>query len=164
MHTLIQSSLELSYTGGIWNVDRKEVALEFDSWTRYKLDSAEQWTPLFPEGGIIHLGEPRIPYTVSMMHQLRCLDVVRDQLTRRKGERDIEPTRHCLNYLRQMVLCRGDLQFDPIQYPHQVNALHPHAIRRCKDWGAVYDAVRKNQREYRDWLLDQKNITDALEQ
>ena len=137
--------------GGIWNVERKEVALEFDSWTRYKLDSAQQWAPLFPEGGVIHLGRDHTQYTVSMMHQLRCLDVIRDQLTRSLSERDAEPTRHCLNYIRQMATCRGDLQFDPIQYPHKVNALHPHAMRRCKDWRAVYDAVWKNQQKYRDW-------------
>ncbi|PIL34471.1 hypothetical protein GSI_03248 [Ganoderma sinense ZZ0214-1] len=138
--------------GGIWNVERKEVALQFDSWTRYQLDSSQQWAPLFPEGGIIHLGPTRTPYTVSMMHQLRCLDVIRDQLNRPKSERDAEPTRHCLNYVRQMATCRGDLQFDPIQYPHKVNALHPHAVRRCRDWRAVYDAVWKNQQEHRDWL------------
>lgn len=91
------------------------------------------------------------------MHQLRCLDVVRDQLTRPKNQRDIEPTRHCMNYLRQMIVCRGDLQFDPMQYASQINALEAHAIRRCKDWGAVYGAVWKNQEEYKNWLLEQKD-------
>ena len=133
-----------------------------DSWTRYRLDSAQQWAPLFPEAGIIHLGSSRTPFTVSMMHQLRCLDVIRDQLTRPKSQRDIEPTRHCLNYLRQTVICRGDLHFDPIQYPHKVNALHPHAIRRCKDWGAVYGAVWKNQQESKNGLFEQKNKSNAM--
>ncbi|KAI0710881.1 hypothetical protein C8Q76DRAFT_739020 [Earliella scabrosa] len=132
-----------------WNVERKEVALEVDSWTRYHLSSAAEWAPLFPEGGIIHLGPLGMSYTVSMMHQLRCLDVVREQLTRPVRERDVEPTRHCLNYLRQMVMCRGDLHFDPYQYAHPINAVHPHAVRRCKDWRAVYESVWENQREYR---------------
>ncbi|RDX40730.1 hypothetical protein OH76DRAFT_1467425 [Lentinus brumalis] len=133
----------------LWPVERKEVLLEMDSWTRFTLDSGAQWAPLFPDGGIIHLGPGRTPYTVSMMHQLRCLNAVRDQLTRPIRERDAELTRHCLNYLRQMVTCRGDLQVDPYQYAHNINAVHPHAMRRCKDWGAVYEKVWENQREYR---------------
>lgn len=148
--------------GGIWSVERKEVALQFDSWTRYKLDSAQQWAPLFPEGGIIHLGPERTPYTVSMMHQLRCLNVIRDQLSRPRSERDAEPTRHCLNYIRQMATCRGDLQFDPIQYPHKVNALDPHAVRRCRDWRAVYDAVWKNQQEHRGWMKGNSNVISGV--
>ncbi|KAI0354408.1 hypothetical protein OH77DRAFT_1405001 [Trametes cingulata] len=136
----------------LWTVERKEVLLEIDSWTRYHLDSAQQWAPLFPGGGVIHLGPQRTPHTVSMMHQLRCLDLVRDQLTRPKSERSEEPTRHCMNYLRQMLFCRGDLQLDSYQYAHQVNAVHPHAIRRCKDWRAVYTKVEENQREHDAWL------------
>ncbi|CDO69746.1 hypothetical protein BN946_scf184697.g18 [Trametes cinnabarina] len=145
--------------GSLWNVDRKEVALEIDSWTRYKLDSAEEWSRLFPGGGVIHLGSERMPYTVSMMHQLRCLDVVRDQLNRPKSERSEQPTRHCLNYLRQSLYCRGDLQLDPYQYPHKVNALHPHAVRRCKDWRAVYEKVWENQAAYASWLEAERNST-----
>ncbi|KAI0700815.1 hypothetical protein C8T65DRAFT_580005 [Cerioporus squamosus] len=142
-----------------WHVERKEVLLEMDSWTRYTLDSGAQWAPLFPEGGIVYLGPAHTPYTVSMMHQLRCLDVVRDQLTRPLRDRDAEPTRHCLNYLRQMVTCRGDLQIDPYQYAHKINAVHPHAIRRCKDWNAVYEQAWENQREYRAWAGGSGNGT-----
>ncbi|RDX40717.1 hypothetical protein OH76DRAFT_1412755 [Lentinus brumalis] len=123
-----------------------EVLLEIDSWTRYSLFSPLEWQPLFPAGGIVHLGPKREPYTVSMLHQLRCLDVIRDQLSRVKAERDEEPTRHCLNYLRQMLQCRGDLQLDAYQYAHKVGALHPHAVRRCKDWRVVYQKVAENHR------------------
>ncbi|RPD54580.1 hypothetical protein L226DRAFT_493490 [Lentinus tigrinus ALCF2SS1-7] len=126
--------------------DAEEVLLELDSWTRYTLFSPQQWQPLFPEGGIVHLGPQGQPFTVAMMHQLRCLDVVRDQLTRTKAERDEEPTRHCMNYLRQTVQCRGDLHMDGYQYPHKVNPVHPHPIRRCKDWRVVYDKVAEYQR------------------
>ncbi|KAI0821762.1 hypothetical protein BC628DRAFT_1412729 [Trametes gibbosa] len=144
----------------LWNVKRGDVVLEIDSWTRYHLDSAQQWAPLFPEGGVIHLGPERTPYTVSMMHQLRCLDVVRDQLNRPKSERSEQPAKHCLNYIRQQLLCREDLQLDPYQYPHKVRALHPHAIRKCKDWRAVYEKVEENQREYAVWAERQLNVSE----
>ncbi|KAJ2986658.1 hypothetical protein NUW54_g9685 [Trametes sanguinea] len=45
-----------AHENALWSVDRKEVALEIDSWTRYRLDSAQEWAPLFPQGGVIHLG------------------------------------------------------------------------------------------------------------
>ena len=150
---------ETHWSTALWNVERKEVVLEMDSWTRYTLRSGAQWAALFPDGGVIHLGPSHKPYTVSMMHQLRCLDVLRDQFTRPVRDRDVEPTRHCLNYLRQMVTCRGDLQFDPYQYAHKINAVHPHAIRRCKDWRVVYERVWGNQREYHACVSGKGNVT-----
>ncbi|KAL1943600.1 hypothetical protein VTO73DRAFT_4045 [Trametes versicolor] len=146
----------------LWSVERGEVLLQHDSWTRYHLDAAQQWAPLFPEGGIIHLGPEQTPYTVSMMHQLRCLDVLRDQLNRPKSERSEQPARHCLNYIRQQLMCRGDLQLDPYQYPHKVRAVHPHAIRKCKDWRAVYEKVEANQMEYAAWVGRQLNSSLSL--
>ncbi|TBU27425.1 hypothetical protein BD311DRAFT_696509 [Dichomitus squalens] len=137
----------LTYTNRIW-IPEEEVLLIVDLWTRYPLNATRQWAPLFPNGGVVHLGPDNIPYTVAMMHQLRCLDVIRDQLSRPKSARDTPPTRHCLNYLRQAVMCRGDLQLDPYQYVHQVGALHPHPIRRCKNWTALYERVWENQRQY----------------
>lgn len=143
-------------------MERGDVLLQHDSWTRYHLDAAQQWAPLFPEGGIIHLGPEQTPYTVSMMHQLRCLDVLRDQLNRPKSERSEQPARHCLNYIRQQLMCRGDLQLDPYQYPHKVRAVHPHAIRKCKDWRAVYEKVEENQMEYAAWVGRQLNSSSSL--
>ena len=63
-----------------------------------------------------------------------------------------QPSRHCFNYLRQTLACRGDLQMDAYQYAHKVHALHPHAVRRCRDWRPVYEKVWENQREYHAWL------------
>ncbi|OJT11911.1 hypothetical protein TRAPUB_11557 [Trametes pubescens] len=146
----------------LWSMERGDVLLEHDSWTRYHLDAAQQWAPLFPEGGVVHLGPEKTPYTVSMMHQLRCLDVVRDQLNRPKSERSEQPARHCLNYIRQQLMCRGDLQLDPYQYPHKVRAVHPHAIRKCKDWRAVYAKVEENQMEYAAWAERQRNSSSSL--
>ena len=56
-----------------------------------------------------------------------------------------------MNYLRQSLMCRGGLQIDSYQYPHKTNPVHPHPIRRCKDWRAVYDKVWENQREHLTW-------------
>ncbi|KAI0755661.1 hypothetical protein C8Q74DRAFT_1304876 [Fomes fomentarius] len=142
-----------------WSVEG-EVALQLDSWTRYHLSSSEEWAPLFPEGGVIHVGPSHTPYTVAMMHQLRCLDALREQLSRPRLERDVEPTRHCMNYLRQVIMCRGDLVVDWYQYVHKINSLNRHAVRRCKDWTAVYEKVWDNQKEHSAWLKSRANSTN----
>ncbi|KAI0739367.1 hypothetical protein C8Q80DRAFT_1075562, partial [Daedaleopsis nitida] len=122
-----------------------EVLLQLDNWTRYKLDSPEPWKALFPGGGVVHLGAERTPYTVSMLHQLRCVDAIREQLTRTRGGCDIEPTRHCLNYLRQTLMCRPDIYLDSYQYLHKVNPAEPFPTRKCKNWTLVYEIVKDNQ-------------------
>ena len=148
------------YSIDIWpgTLVQGEVLLIADNWTRYPLNSTQQWAPLFPNGGVVYLGKEHLPYTVAMMHQLRCLDHIRDQLNRPKNERSMEPARHYLNYLRQVVMCRGDLQLDPYQYAHKVNALPKHPVRRCKDWRPVYEKVSENHREHEAWLLVRNNV------
>lgn len=108
---------------------------------------------------MIHVGPSHTPYTVAMMHQRRCLDALREQLSRPRLERDVEPTEHCLNYLRQMTMCRGDL-VDWYQYAHKINSLNRNAVRRCKDWTAVYEKVWDNQKEHSAWLKSQQHDSD----
>lgn len=58
-------------------------------------------------------------------------------------------THHCLNLLRQAILCASDTTLDPINYMGDsgepatdgVGTLHV-----CRDWQAVYDFVTENQR------------------
>ncbi|KAI8977837.1 hypothetical protein BD414DRAFT_517068 [Trametes punicea] len=139
--------LDADCNAALWHVDRKEVLLEL--------------ALLFTGDGVIYRCSERAPYTVSMMHQLRCLNVLRDQLTRRKSECSEEPTRHCLNYLRQMLFCRGDLYMDPYPYPHKISAVQSHPVRRCKDWTAVYEKVAAHQRKYAAWLEDGANPSSS---
>ncbi|RDX45945.1 hypothetical protein OH76DRAFT_1356928 [Lentinus brumalis] len=134
--------------GGIWEVERKPVAFAFDSGLRYDFNASQAWGALVPGDGLIHLGPNHEPFMVSMFHQLRCLDVVRDQLTKSRAQREEQPARHCMNYIRQMILCRGDTNLDPYQYPSNIHPVEPHPVRRCLDWNAVYSAVVANQREY----------------
>ncbi|EJF62014.1 hypothetical protein BD309DRAFT_972172 [Dichomitus squalens] len=140
--------------GGVWNVEREHVAFAFDSGLRYDLNASQAWAALVPGDGIVHLGAQHEPFMVSMFHQLRCLDVMRDQLTKTRAQREEQPARHCMNYIRQMILCRGDTNLDPYQYPSNIHPVEPHPVRRCLDWRAVYEAVEENQREYAEWAPD----------
>ncbi|OBZ73321.1 hypothetical protein A0H81_06834 [Grifola frondosa] len=134
----------------IWMVERPPVLFEFDSYSHYQAQSAAEWSALVPGDGIVYLGPHHQPFIVAMFHQLRCLDIVRNQLATPVELRELETARHCINYLREMILCRGDTFLDPYQYAHKIAALDPHPIRRCLDWRAVYTAVEVNQEAYAD--------------
>lgn len=120
---------------------------------RYQLDTEEggqDWESLVPEdGGIVYVrnqdtGELET-YTISMFHELRCLNVIRLELIR-PSRFELPPPNellvtHCLNYVRQRILCRSDLYLENVKDsvgPHDVDITH---VRTCEDWSKVYDAV-----------------------
>ena len=57
-------------------------------------------------------------------------------------------SRHCLNYMRQMVLCRADLALDPVLGIGLGEARVRPDTNQCVDWRRVYEELEKNQREY----------------
>ncbi|KZT65099.1 hypothetical protein DAEQUDRAFT_769141 [Daedalea quercina L-15889] len=73
------------HTAALWDVERRLVHLQFDHYQRYHLDAAPQWAALVPNDGLVYVANvdgsegagERQAWTLSMFHQLRCLDVVR---------------------------------------------------------------------------------------
>ena len=114
----------------------------------YQVESDHDWKQLVPpDGGVIRLENDDTPYTISFFHQLRCLDVIRDAVykSRTNGTVPIAKARHCLNYLRQMVLCRSDTYLESaysLTAKHTVEITTP---KTCQDWSQVYDAARRNR-------------------
>jgi hypothetical protein len=102
-------------------------------------DSAEvgaEWQALSPGDGLFKLGDT--VYTTSMFHQLRCLDVLRKEFARPFPQNrglSSQITRHCFNYLRQMILCRSDLH---------LRSSRPD-VYICRDWEKVYSHLRLAQ-------------------
>jgi Mycotoxin biosynthesis protein UstYa len=139
-----------------WPVDRPTVLLASDNTQRFRLNTSEgaaEWSAIVPGDGLVRLGAKWEPYTISMIHQLRCLSILRRDVVR-EGPASGGPTalgRHCLNYLKQMVLCRGDIQVEAMHYKTHKDPIDLFGIYECRDWGAVYDAVRGNQQAYKNW-------------
>ena len=115
-----------------------------------------EWAALAPHDGIVHLGPHRRPYSISLFHQLRCLDIIRRDIVVPPAPEDEDDgnkklSRHCLNYMRQMVLCRADLALDPV-----LGRAHEARVRpdtnQCVDWRRVYEEAERNQREYARWV------------
>ncbi|THU81225.1 hypothetical protein K435DRAFT_694039, partial [Dendrothele bispora CBS 962.96] len=92
----------------------------------YALDTklgAAEWKSLLPPGnGTIYLNGSgtRKAFTISLFHQLRCLDTIREGIVSFRngasgaggnpGDGSNRVLQHCMNYLRQMVLCRPTTQ------------------------------------------------------
>jgi hypothetical protein len=143
---------KVTYVSDQWSFEQRHVALQLDNNVRYGLHSSPEWSSLVPGDGHIYLGADHEPVMVSMFHQLRCIDVVRRQLAIPRRNRHAELAQHCMNYLRQMILCRGDSFLDPYQYPSRISGVDPNPIRQCWDWEVVYRATMTNQKEHARWL------------
>lgn len=144
-------------TSPVWDIGpRSKVFMHVEQSVRYPLNGSEgdsQWSALVPGDGIVHVGPDRTPFMPSLFHQLRCLDIIRRAYIG-SGEEDLTAvSRHCLNYLRQMVLCRGDLRLEPVVDPFSKHAVQPWGKHTCDDWTAVYSAYEKNEEEYSRWQL-----------
>ncbi|KAJ6570244.1 hypothetical protein DFH09DRAFT_1465588 [Mycena vulgaris] len=142
----------------VWSIPWPEpkVLIPIHDTVRYQLDTedgAAEWSESFPKNGMIYLGEQCRPFSVSMFHQIRCLDTLRKAFIGVHPRNtssifqdavDWDLTGHCLNYLRQMVFCRAHPYLDPVLgYP--LPNVHPDTDQ-CRDWSAVYEAVRRNHR------------------
>lgn len=131
--------------------------MTFDNPKHFGLDTedgAAEWAAIAPQNGVVHLGPHRQPFTVAMMHQLKCLDILRQEMMRDRdeNERPSALARHCLNYVRQMVMCHGDLELESFQFASHKNPIDWHGVYECKDWEAVFNEVQQNQAEHGKWL------------
>ncbi|PBK87114.1 hypothetical protein ARMGADRAFT_1066181 [Armillaria gallica] len=107
-----------------------------------------EWETLFPGNGLVVLGPHEQVFSISMFHQLRCLNIIRTAIVERGGiwghNGSSELVHHCVNYLRQMVLCRASMHLDDV-----VGWGKPEVFTdtyECKDWDMVYLTVKENQR------------------
>ena len=105
-------------------------------------EADDEWNALTPNNGIIYLGPEKRPFTISMFHQIRCLDIIRKSIRDRAYKRPSKLDNHCLNYLRQMILCSSATELDLFS---GLNGRIPlYSMRTCNDWSAVYSEVESN--------------------
>ncbi|EPS99778.1 hypothetical protein FOMPIDRAFT_32683, partial [Fomitopsis schrenkii] len=131
----------------VWPIEVARVAMPSEETVHFDLISSEgavEWSALVPGSGVVHLGQHRAPFTLSMFHQLQCLNIMREAIYEPPPDEgaDIALVGHCMNYLRQMALCRGDLLLEPAENPGQVD---DYGVYYCRDWTAVYEAAKENQ-------------------
>lgn len=116
-------------------------------------ESEFNWNALVPHDGIIYLGEQKRPFSISMFHQLRCLNILRRDIVHRWKSNYTtqipQLTTHCINYLRQMALCRSDLFLDKVAFEADTMFIPEIESQiQCLDVSLVYDALETNHQEF----------------
>jgi hypothetical protein len=133
----------------------KEVAMLVEDTQHYQLDNDSEWESIFPRsGGFVHLGAEETPYGLSMFHQLHCLDMIRTSLLSVSASQNSSlpfpiHTKHCLGYLRQMVLCAADTHLEPVIPYLPKKAVNSFGLHRCRDWQAVYIELERDAKRWR---------------
>ncbi|KAF9465116.1 hypothetical protein BDZ94DRAFT_408386 [Collybia nuda] len=137
-----------------WDIPALEkVHMSVENTLHYRYDNGTEWDRLLPSNGVLHLGDHHEEFTVSMFHQLRCLNIVRGSLVSHRSQSikdsEMKLARHCMNYLRQMVLCRSQLHLESVRDHVGVRLTVSETTHTCRDWTAVYEAAEANVREYK---------------
>lgn len=126
----------------------REVLMDVHNTEHYQLNGSQadaQWEALIPaNGGLVRLGPHNELFMVSMYHQLKCLDIIRRHYVEGSmGKAGTPPvTRHCLNYLRQMVLCRGDRRLECVVDLDGDHIVQVRGTQTCRDWTHVYERLQ----------------------
>lgn len=131
----------------------QNVAMTVEDSINFQLDTepgAAQWAALLPKGGgIVSIGEgaTRKQYRPAMFHALSCLDTIRQGVLARKADQSVPTTPEvhlCLDYIRQTVQCRSDIQLEQVRSEYGGKSVQPFVTHtNCRDWRQVYEEVEK---------------------
>jgi len=94
-----------------------------------------------------------------MFHQMHCLQRIRLALINGPNSH----SGHCLNILRQAILCNADITLDPLIYDPEgkIEAIDGLGVTHvCRDWTQVYAYIEENQNGpmwYREAEMDAKS-------
>jgi len=131
----------------------------FDT-SHYGLDPEgdDDWAHLLPLGEhLVYLKPDKLtpnsskyPYTVTLFHELKCLELFRKayQAVSASSSHQQDPgplIHHCLNYLRQQVLCHANTKLESVKNFQAQSARQ--YITVCRDWTAVYHESENSNRE-----------------
>ncbi|OSC96432.1 hypothetical protein PYCCODRAFT_1448506 [Trametes coccinea BRFM310] len=146
----------------VWSLpELRKVFIAHEDSPHYSVETElgiAEWNATLPRGGaLLYLGPECRPFTLSLFHQLKCLNIIRD--TSIDLYRDVSPLEniaeskyplvcHCMNYLRQTTMCRADLRLETVRAATGGQMTVSDISHTCKDWTAVYEAAEQNYRDY----------------
>ncbi|KAJ7038978.1 hypothetical protein C8F04DRAFT_1209324 [Mycena alexandri] len=109
-------------------------------------NALEIWATTNAKGfGYVRLGAEQRAFAVSMFHQLHCVRLLRAGLAGRYDAYARGHMQHCLNYLRQMILCSPDLTLEPADVLTRDFELdRTGATHVCSDWTSLYSEAAAN--------------------
>ncbi|KAK7691638.1 hypothetical protein QCA50_005037 [Cerrena zonata] len=112
------------------------------------------WNHMLPSGEHLiregHLDGSVSTYTVAVFHQLQCLNIIRRY---HAGDSEFPSTSsplvaHCLNYLRESILCQMDMREEQIPDKPLINGFD----RMCMDWEVIWQEAEKNHEQYQQYI------------
>ncbi|CCM06541.1 uncharacterized protein FIBRA_08815 [Fibroporia radiculosa] len=108
-----------------------------------------EWNRTLPRGGgMLHLGDDMRTFSISMFHQLRCLNIIQASIAESQNHIGRMPTSldlHCMNYIRQMILCRSSLRLESVRSVKEKSGNTVSDVTHtCRDWSAVFAAAEEN--------------------
>lgn len=125
------------------------VTMDIFDTTYYGLDEegAKDWGHILPPGDNAHIvqlnsdDEEGTPanYTVALFHQLKCLEIYYREYSLESTHKLSPIIHHCLNYLRQQILCQLDTKLESVRTEKAQSARFYATV--CRDWTRVYEAA-----------------------
>ncbi|EIW57653.1 uncharacterized protein TRAVEDRAFT_21203 [Trametes versicolor FP-101664 SS1] len=89
------------------------------------------------------LGPDDRTLVVTMFHELHFLRML--NLASTPNITTLPHVTHCLNYLRQSILCSPDLALEPGDIEESdFEVDRTHGVHECKDWAPIYHFVAQN--------------------
>ncbi|KAL0961083.1 hypothetical protein HGRIS_006066 [Hohenbuehelia grisea] len=109
----------------------------------------KEWPYTRPPGsGNLRLGPLKQVYAASVFHQLHCIEIFSNAITGNKKERRGH-LQHCLNYLREMALCRPDLTLEQGDFTQRdFSRERAGATHICRNWDDEYQSATSNWLEW----------------
>ncbi|TFK24210.1 hypothetical protein FA15DRAFT_592771, partial [Coprinopsis marcescibilis] len=113
-------------------------------------EAMEQWaTSQVGGGGFLRLGSPYRGFAIPMFHSLHCMRLMRYALDGQYSAYARGHMQHCLNYLRQEILCASDVAVEPADIlQRDYEEVRFGSVHVCKDWEALFADAEKNWDEW----------------
>ena len=125
-------------------------------------DAQQEWASNSPPGiSFVRMGAEHRAFSVSMLHQLHCLRSLRAALAGDYRPATQGHFAHCLQYIRQMVLCEPNLTLEPsnvLKRNYDEGVKEPGATHVCPDWTQVYDVMDEN---WKEWMNVREQLRNA---
>lgn len=146
-------------------VDLPDILVTTDEFVEYELygeQAIADWGAQVPKGnGVVRLGDYRREFVVVAGHELHCLArlvwAINDPADPMSA---FEHSGHCLDYLRQRILCDADLTlepFDPLELDPAKEKNGAMPVHKCKDYTKMLGALHDNLEEWERSEFNVKN-------
>lgn len=132
--------------------------LRFDDTVYYAPNASSEWDSTFPStDGFVRLGPDHHLYGISMFHQLHCLQQFSAAVAKRPTmQMQWDHISHCMNYVRQAVLCAANTRLEPLkESPEGLKVDGLGLDHKCRDWTRLWEAAEEN---YKTWRPEDRNF------